>query len=324
MDIGDWQVEGHRTELFRELRLLGLEPHLAELDAFGFTVVTPEHAGTADLAARTLEAVLALAERRSGVRPDVETGASHQGMHHPLGQHMRFVLWEDPVFEEVLMQPHLLGLVSWLVGVDGILSLANAVLKGPGDNRITLHTDEQNKTVPVYSEHCTAVNATFLLTDYTEEGGALAFLPGSHRRRRDPSPAEAIELTHVVPVVAPAGSLVVWGSHTWHASYPRRIPGLRGTLFFNVNRWHTQTEEPYRDTCTQEALDRNPRRFAWLMDQFGVFPHKEEDVDYARAVARGGYPSLLDAEPTKGSVVLRSALPPRGVPALAQPPGASA
>ena len=63
--------------VWNEIRDLGLEPYVAELDAMGYTVIPPEIANPDGLCERMLEAVLNIAERRNGERPDMETGSTH-------------------------------------------------------------------------------------------------------------------------------------------------------------------------------------------------------------------------------------------------------
>ena len=63
--------------VWNEIRDLGLEPYVAELDAKGYTVIPPEIANPNGLCERMLEAVLDIAERRNGERPDMETGSTH-------------------------------------------------------------------------------------------------------------------------------------------------------------------------------------------------------------------------------------------------------
>ena len=41
MQIGDWKSAGSVAPLYRELEQLGLVSNIAELEAFGFTVVPP-------------------------------------------------------------------------------------------------------------------------------------------------------------------------------------------------------------------------------------------------------------------------------------------
>ena len=45
LQIGDWKSAGSVAPLYRELTQIGLESNIAELDAFGFTVVPPEKVG---------------------------------------------------------------------------------------------------------------------------------------------------------------------------------------------------------------------------------------------------------------------------------------
>ena len=62
---------------WNEICRLGLQTYVADLDARGYTVIPPEIATPNGLAERMLEAVLDIAERRNGERPDLETGSTH-------------------------------------------------------------------------------------------------------------------------------------------------------------------------------------------------------------------------------------------------------
>ncbi|MEE9253672.1 MAG: hypothetical protein V3U43_01940, partial [Pseudomonadales bacterium] len=100
-----------------------------------------------------------------------------------------------------------------------------------------------------------------------------------------------------------------------HGSYPKETPGLRMTLQCEYMRRRHQTEEAYRETVTQQALDRNPVRFAGLMDVYSLFPFGKSDWDIDRmSGAEPGagngqkveqYRSLLDMEPANGRTTLR-------------------
>lgn len=145
-------VQQRNALLFPELRLLGLEAHIAELTMQGYTIVPPEKVAPPDYIAALREAVLRVSEKRSGVLPDWETGHTHAGQTHPLGQFMRYVLWDNPIFEPVLTHPVLLGLITYLVGFDAILSLYDAMLKGPGGKALPLHNDNGDLATPVYAD----------------------------------------------------------------------------------------------------------------------------------------------------------------------------
>lgn len=284
--------------LWPELRRLGLETHIAELTVQGYTVLPPDKVAPADYIAELREAVLRTSERRTGVAPDVETGATHAGGAHPLGQFMRYVLFEDPVFELILTNPVLLGLITWLVGFDALLSLNDAMVKGPGGAQLAIHNDNGDLTTPVYADQPQTANINLLLSDYGAGSGPIAFLPGSHAFRRQPTPAEMADLVdEMVPILAPAGSAVIWPANTWHMAFPRRDPGLRLTLLYDFCRGHLQTQSPFRADVTPEILARNPPRFAQLMHAHGVFPFRAEDIAADSRAAARRHHSLFDCHP---------------------------
>ena len=286
------------THLWPELRQLGLDTHIAELAVQGYTIVPPEKVAPPQYIGRLRDAVLAVSERRTGVKPDAETGSTHLAGAHPLGQFMRYVLFEDPVFEPVLTNPVLLGLITHLVGFDALLSLNDAMLKGPGGATLAIHNDNGDLITPVYADQPQTANINLLLNDYEAGSGTIAFLPGSHLFRRQPTPGEMRELAdEMVPVIAPAGSAVIWPANTWHMAFPRTDPGLRLTLLYDFCRGHLQTQSPFRADVTPEILARNPPRFAQLMHAHGVFPFREEDISPENCALSGRRHSLFDCHP---------------------------
>ncbi len=286
------------AQLYPELRRLGLESHIADLAMHGYTVVPPEKVAPPEYIVALREAVLRVSERRTGVPVDYETGSSHTSQAHPLGQFMRYVLFEDPIFEPMLSNPVLLGLITYLVGFDALLSLHDAMLKGPGGIPLNLHNDNGDKTTPVYADQPQTANINLVLNDYTAGSGPIAFLPGSHVFRREPTPAEMRDLMgEMVPVIAPAGSAIIWPANTWHVALPRTEPGVRATLLYDFCRGHLQTQSPFRQDVTKEILDRNPPRFAQLMHVYGAFPFREEDIDRSRTALGAVRHSLFDCDP---------------------------
>lgn len=286
------------THLWPELKALGLETHIAELAVQGYTIVPPEKVAPPSYIDALRAAVLRVSERRTGVTPDYGTGSTHLAGTHPLGQFMRYVLFEDPIFEPVLTNPVLLGLITHLVGYDALLSLNDAMVKGPGGARLAIHNDNGDLTTPVYADLPQTANINLLLNDYEEGSGPIAFLPGSHLFRRQPTPAEQRELIdEMVPVIAPAGSAVIWPANTWHMAFPREDPGVRVTMLYDFCRGHLQTQSPFRADVTPEILARNPPRFAQLMHAHGVFPFRAEDIQVHNREASARRYSLFDCDP---------------------------
>ena len=307
MHIEDWPSAKNLPALYRELKQLGLLEHVAELEAFGFTVLPPEKVGSFDQHEAMRDALLRVAcERKSCSEAQLpEVYADNQEL-------MRFLLWDDPLFEKAIVNAAALGLIEYLLGSQCILSLCDGWLKGTGQSRTGVHCDWAQFEMPTFPPEPYTANFNYLLSDYTKEDGALGFVPGSHRWRRWPSPEEANywnDRLHAVE--APFGSMIIWGDHTWHGAFPRQTEGLRLMLLGTFCRPHMQTQEPFRQTVTQAALDRNPLRFARLMDVRGAFPFGKsparptgDKADEAPA-SLAGHLSLLDTTPAAGRVALR-------------------
>ena len=66
MKIEDWESAESMPMLYRELQELGLETNIAELEAFGFTVVPPEKAAPPKFLAAAKEALLRIVSDRFG------------------------------------------------------------------------------------------------------------------------------------------------------------------------------------------------------------------------------------------------------------------
>lgn len=310
MEIGDWQSAGSVAPLYRELKQLGLESNIAELDTFGFTVVPPEKVGPPEFCQEVREALERTMIRRYG-----EDGLSPDRWAN-INDIQRFMLWEDQIFERLSYNPAGLGLAQYLLGTDCILSLCAAWVKGPGEVRTGIHADYLDPAVNAQPDIYVNCNMHFMLTDYTKDDGSISFVPGSHKWRRQVTPPESkYWADKAVAVEAPKGSMVIWGNHTWHGSYPKKTQGLRMTLQCEYMRRRLQPEEAYRETVTQEALDRNPVRFAGLMNVYSLFPFGASDWDIDRMIdaepgSKNGqtieqYRSLFDMEPAKGRTTLR-------------------
>ena len=293
MKIEDWPSAKDIPALYRELKELDLLEHLAELEAFGYTVLPPEKVGSKEQLEETKTAVLRIAAERKGCKVEELEEVYDDGQ-----ELMRFVLWDDPIFEKLLLTPSALGLIQWLVGTNCILGLCNAWVKGKGNSRTAIHADWAQFEMPSMAVEPFGANFNYLLTDYSREDGGLTFVPGSHRWRRLPSQEEASYWQdNAVPVEAPAGSMIIWGDHTWHGSLPKQTEGLRLMVLALYNRPHMQTQEAFKDSVTLEALARNPKRFARLMNVYNPMPWGKS-TDYAKAsMGPQGYISLKDDKP---------------------------
>jgi len=261
-----------------ELERLELGESVAELDAYGLTVVPPARVAPSDLVDGMLERVLDLMERRNGARPELASGATHTNVFFPT---LYYFLFEDPIFQEWLLNPVMRALVDYLLGEQCILHATTVFMKGPTAPpepglQLGLHSDQQMVPAP-FPPYALIAGATLLLTDYTKENGAFAFVPGSHRAGRHPVGGEGAD--RVVAVDAPKGSLLVHHGALWHGSFGRTVPGLRVGMAYAYSRVFVTPLEAYREHVTKEMLDRHPRRFAQLLGQHVPTGSTEEGPD---------------------------------------------
>src|SRR4051812_339394 len=130
MQLPEWNAVHGLSDVFRTVRDLGLDRNIAELDTLGYTIVPPEQATTSELVDRLLARITEIsADRNNGVKPDFETGATHSEFMTMTGQHLFYLLGEDQVFVDALLNPVVLTLATFLIGQDVVLSSATSMLK---------------------------------------------------------------------------------------------------------------------------------------------------------------------------------------------------
>lgn len=286
MKFGDFKGTEGLNRTFNRIRELGIESNITELNTYGFTVVPPEKVADKEFFNRIRETVLRLCAERTGVDFAVDKNGDfgkYKAQPQSEGQFLLFyLLMADRVFEEWILNPVLYTLIDYLMGGQQQLSSLTSFVKWKGErNSLGLHSDsppDRDGHLPGCSD---VANATYCLTDYTLEDGAIAMVPGSHRYCRQPRPGEGEK--QAIPVEAEAGSLIAWHGNTWHGAYPKKTDGLR----LNVTSYHChrrlKTQEAYQWRVTQEMLDRNPPEFARLVAADDHMGWDEGGPDYGRS-----------------------------------------
>ncbi|MCC6895000.1 MAG: phytanoyl-CoA dioxygenase family protein [Anaerolineae bacterium] len=123
---------------------------------------------------------------------------------------------KDPLFEVCFTHPRVLAAISHVLGGNLKLSSLNFRAALPGSGLQGLHADWGGAVSPNDYYVC---NSIWLLDDFTPSNGATRIVPGSQRsgsvprdvmaNPSDPHPDEIL-------VIAPAGTVVIFNSHTWH------------------------------------------------------------------------------------------------------------
>lgn len=265
------------------IRELDLERPLAELDAYGFTVLEPGRAAPLAFCDQLRERILelgdlAIANEAKGSASSERTSAQARQL-RATGQQLFYLLFKDPIFEKALMNDAALALINHLLGEAAVLSSLSAMIKGAGKEGLMVHTD--NAMIPSpFPYYAQVANATWMLTDYSKKEGALFVVPGSHKYCRHPTRNDRVPESMRVAVEAPRGSMVVWHGNLWHGSYPREAPGLRVNLIMLFCRMYCRTQEPYRTHTPTAVLERQSPRFARLMGQHIAYGWSENGPDF--------------------------------------------
>jgi len=256
-----------RERVMAEIDRLNLRKYVGDMEIDGYTILPPEVVGAPaafldELRAKALEVAESDAFNQIDIRPDrvnTDTG--------PFGQakFSAFVLRHGPVFEKALMNEPTLAILSYLLGESCRLQSMMAMKKGPGNEYMLLHADNNHSAAPVAFPHiCEHANATWILSDYSEENGSTVVVAGSHKLGRAPTAHEARDLTLFKPIQAKAGSILIHHGNVWHGSVPRRAPGYRVSVVETFCRWYGYQHTNIASHLPPEVFERNPERFKVL------------------------------------------------------------
>jgi ectoine hydroxylase-related dioxygenase (phytanoyl-CoA dioxygenase family) len=288
MEIGDWRSTRDLNDLYRQIRALGLETNLAELDAFGFTIV--EDALSPDLTLKLSEAVVREAETAFAAKLDVEREEAHRNW-----KLVPYLLYKDQLFEQAVLNPKPLALITYLLGQSCLLSSLTSHVKGPGGPGLLIHSDTANGVPGPFSPYAHVANCNYALTDYTEANGALAMIPGSHRYFHQPARDQVgldgeARNPDAVAIEVPAGAAVIWHGNTWHGSFPRKVPGLRVNLSMYFCRQYMQPQENYKDHVPAELIARHgaESRLLELLGANTVHGWRDEGPQFTPRSQRAG------------------------------------
>jgi hypothetical protein len=278
-NLDAWKMQSDVHDLYADIVKADLVENIAELDAFGYTVVPPEKVAPIEFTHRLRDTLVDVHERRTGHRMhDLDTCTT--GEDAPLSTAWG-LLFEDKVYQEAVLNPAVYALARYMCGKSAVLAELNAFMKNK-DPRPThpLHIDQVG-TPPPLPTYAQTVNMTWTLTDFTLENGTTSIVPGSHRFGRPPMAYESDFLSEnalvkAIPIEAPAGSLVVYGP-TWHGSFPRTAEGVRLNIFMLFVRSYMRPIRDYREECPAEVLENNPPEFAELLGLNASYPFVDPD-----------------------------------------------
>ena len=284
------------TRMSWEVQELGLESFVLQLEVDGLCVVPPEKNGVHPETIKAIrDRLLSEAEQIVGCGFDLNAGPDIPLTMSPdenviarfsgdSGEPTQFVVQQlcarDRLFRDLAINPVGLALIRHMIGNNATrFSSHNAFIKWQGEfgygRNLGLHCDQMAVPLP-WGRNALTANTNWCLTDYTKENGAMAYVPGSHRRMEPPRFPEAVELA--VPLEVPAGSLIVFHGATWHGAFPRLSPGMRLSIANYFRHYMVLPQDDIKNLFPQELADDccDPEVFRMLSGFVDEFPYAQQ------------------------------------------------
>jgi len=238
----------------------------AHIDAFGLALLSGQLTDRALEKARGATYAAVEEDRRLGREVDrfgLDYGEGNVRVWNILNRHA--------CFRELVQLPVVLELLREVIGWPALLGNLSANIALPGSEGGVLHPDQIFVPRP-WPRAPQGMNCAWLLDDFTADNGATEVVPGSHLAE------EAVDMEALaaaaVPVIAPAGSLMVFESRLWHRTGCNRSAKPRAALF----AWYTtpiyRTQENWflslDDEVVENASDVLLELLAYRTQGFGL------------------------------------------------------
>lgn len=165
-----------------------------------------------------------------------------------------------PAIAPVVEHPHVMAMVDALLQPGYLLSAALAINLLPGETEQAWHFDDGFYTLP-RPRPPVSISTIWALDDFTASNGATEIIPASHRWSDEvPSGDDARR----IPVVMPAGSVVVFSGTLWHRGGANRSDARRLCVSPQYCQPWARQQENMMLAVGRRALDYSPRIRAML------------------------------------------------------------
>ena len=269
------------------IKELGLEKYALELDMNGLTIVPPSVTGVgSDLFERCTQSLLKrFTELTGGCQITLEDGpigdldwpempgSPLRSKDAPVPTQMLIqqLLQLDRSFRDLFVNPVTDALIGHLFGRNPggtrtwRFSSTNSFVKWQGDygygEHLGLHCDQGANPLP-WGHTALTANATWALTTYTKEDGALAYVPGTHKSNAHPN--HPFAAGRAVAAECEPGAVIIWPGSTWHGAFPKKTKGLRlnavayyrhHAVLPQENMKVTMRNQPWQDCADPNAME---------------------------------------------------------------------
>lgn len=140
-----------------------------------------------------------------------------------------------PDLAPLIEHPLILSAVRSILGQDCNLHDFQSTSIGPHTDGGSWHVDAPlGQIAEPLPEFPLTIQNVWLLDDFTEHNGATRVVPYSHKRRKSPT-WSMDSMDDEVALTAPAGSVAMWLSNTWHRSGANTTGKPRRAILCNYN-----------------------------------------------------------------------------------------
>lgn len=158
-----------------------------------------------------------------------------------------------PELAPLIEHPVVLPMVRSILGQDCNLHDFQSTSIGPHTAGGSWHVDAPlGQIAEPLPEFPLTIQNVWLLDDFTEHNGATRVMPRSHKLRKSP-PWTTGPLEGEVTLTAPAGSVAIWLSNTWHRSGPNETDKPRRAILCNYNLSWLRTFTDFKSTMSDEV-----------------------------------------------------------------------
>ena len=150
------------------------------------------------------------------------------------------LLAKAPAVAELVEHPWVMSILDEVLEPNPLLSANLAINLLPGETAQQVHIDDAFYKLP-WPRPMMSVSTIWAIDEFTTDNGATEVIPGSHRWDGvEPAPSAA----DAVPVVMPAGSVVLFAGTLWHRGGANRSDRARLAITPQYCRpWVRQQEQ---------------------------------------------------------------------------------
>ena len=170
------------------------------------------------------------------------------------------------IFDQFYTHPKVLAAISHVIKANFKLSSLNYRAAKPGKGLQKLHVDWKEAVAPNDFKVC---NSIWLLDDFSKANGATRIVPGTHLSAK--MPQEAMEdplVAHPdeILIEAPAGTVVIFNSHTWHGGTNNQTNNYRRAIHSYFCRYDQPQQLDQKRFIKEETKNRLSSATKQLLD----------------------------------------------------------